>query len=313
MRITLATDLAAASAAVASVFAPRTAALTGSFVLAAEMLAGGQRFPTCAAHVAVAFFQNNQNTAHSTRTSNFSFSTRAAAASLAVPGRICVERCFWGRAMDSSAARAAAGGAQVRCRHAAHFLGLGALDAHQRGVAQLVSAGLDGEHRGQRQFDVLEPAAFELALYVEAGVGLLDGEDERSVRQAEQFGEDHAGLSEAEVVGLQAGQHQVGRFGLDGFGEQPRDRERIELMQVVGVHVDGAIGALGEGFANGGADALRAGGEDDHFAAVLFLELQRLLRARRRPIRSWRTARRLLQSICRPRRCAPAHRAPALA
>ena len=94
------------------------------------------------------------------------------------------------------------------------------------------------------------------------------------MRQAEEFGEDDAGLAETEIVRLQAGQHQVGRLRLDGLGEHARHGERIELVQVIGIHVDGAIGALGQGLANGGAHALRAGGEDDHFAAVLLLELQ---------------------------------------
>ena len=43
--------------------------------------------------------RTTQNAAHRTRTSNFSFSTRAAAASLGVPGRICVDFCFCGRVM----------------------------------------------------------------------------------------------------------------------------------------------------------------------------------------------------------------------
>ena len=48
------------------------------------------------------------------------------------------------------------------------------------------------------------------------------------------------------------------------------------VAEVVAVDVDGAIGALGQRFANRGADALRAGAEHDDFAAVLLLELQRL-------------------------------------
>ena len=93
---------------------------------------------------------------------------------------------------------------------AAHFFGFGALDAHERGVAQLVAAGLDGEDGGSGQLDVLEPSFFELALDFEAGVVLFDVEDERGVRQAEQFGEDDAGLAVAEVVRLQAGEDEVG-------------------------------------------------------------------------------------------------------
>ena len=38
--------------------------------------------------------------------------------------------------------------------------------------------------------------------------------------------------------------------------------------------MDAAIGAFGEGFADGLADAFRAGGDDDDFAAIGFLELE---------------------------------------
>ena len=44
--------------------------------------------------------------------------------------------------------------------------------------------------------------------------------------------------------------------------------------EVVAVDVNGAVGALGEGFANGGSDALGAGAEHDDFAAVLLFELE---------------------------------------
>ena len=40
--------------------------------------------------------------------------------------------------------------------------------------------------------------------------------------------------------------------------------------------MDGAVGALGEGFAQGGGDALGPGAEGDDFAAMLFLQLQGL-------------------------------------
>ena len=51
---------------------------------------------------------------------------------------------------------------------------------------------------------------FKFALHAEAGVGLLDVQDQRGVRQAQKFGKDHAGLAQTQVVGLQAGEHQVG-------------------------------------------------------------------------------------------------------
>ena len=182
--------------------------------------------------------------------------------------------CFCGSATRSRTATGAAVHGQIGGSHCAHLLGLGALDAHQRGVAQLVAAGLDGEHGGSGQLDGLEPAFFEFALHGEAGVGLLHVEDERGVGQAEQFGKDDAGLALAEVVGLQAGEDEVGALRLDGGGQQAGHAERVARAEVGAVDVDGAVRALGQGFADGGADALRSGGEDDDFAAVLLLELQ---------------------------------------
>ena len=104
-------------------------------------------------------------------------------------------------------------------------------------------------------------------------VQLLHLHDDGGVRQAQQFGQDDAGLAVAEIVGLQAGEDQVGRFGPDGGGQQARGGQRIE-----GAHfffdVDGAVGAFGQRFADGLRGARRAGAEGDHFAAVLLLELQ---------------------------------------
>ena len=186
--------------------------------LRGKMLAGRQGFPTGAAYAAVAFFQDNKNTAHRTRTSNFSFSTRAAAASFAVPGRIWVERCFCGRATDSSTALGAFSTARSAAGDTAEFLRLGALDAHQCGVAKLVAARLDRQHRGQGKLDGLEPAVFQFAFHAQAGLGLLHLQDQRGVRQAQKLGKDHARLAQTQVVGLQSREDQVGDLGLDGFG-----------------------------------------------------------------------------------------------
>ena len=90
----------------------------------------------------------------------------------------------------------------------------------------------------------------------------------------EQFGEDDAGLAVAEVIGLKAGEDQVGVLGADGFGDQAGHAEGVALGEVVGGDVDGAVGALGQGFADGGADALGAGADHDDFAAVFLLELE---------------------------------------
>src|ERR1035437_1089397 len=83
----------------------------GLACLLRQSLSGRKRFPTNAAYAAVAFFQHNPNAGHRTRTSNFSFSTNAAAASFAVPGRICVDRCFCGKVTASSTATGEASGA----------------------------------------------------------------------------------------------------------------------------------------------------------------------------------------------------------
>ena len=112
---------------------------------------------------------------------------------------ICVEHDDGGRV-----------GSELGSGKLAHFLGLGALDAHQRGVAELVAAGLDGEDGRRGQIDRLEPAFFELALDREAGVGFFHVENQRGVGQAEEFGDDDAGLAEAEVFRLQAGEDEVG-------------------------------------------------------------------------------------------------------
>ena len=67
---------------------------------------------------------------------------------------------------------------------------------------------------------------------------------------------------------------QVGIFGLDGAGEQMGDAERVELAQRLVFDVDGAIGALGERFANGLRGTRGSGAERHDLAAVLFLQLQ---------------------------------------
>ncbi len=127
---------------------------------------------------------------------------------------------------------------------------------------------------GVGRADLLEPAFFQFPLDGEAGVGLFYMQDERGVGQVEELGEDDAGLAEAEVFRLEAGEDQVGRFRRDGGGEQAGYAEGVAGAEVVAGDVDGAVGALGEGFADGLADALRAGGEDDDFAAVLLFQLQ---------------------------------------
>ena len=98
--------------------------------------------------------------------------------------------------------------------------------------------------------------------------------DDGGVRQPEQLGQNHAGLPVAQVVGLQAGEDKIRRFGLDGGGQQTRAPKRIEGAHVF-FDVDGAVGAFGQGFTNGLRGALGPGAERNHFAAVFFLQLQR--------------------------------------
>ena len=109
----------------------------------------------------------------------------------------------------------------------ADFLELGAFDAHEGGVAELVGAGLNGEQGGGGHFDVLEPAVFELAEDLDAGGGDFRLEDECGVGDGEEFGEDDAGLTEAEVVGLEACEDEVGLFVADGGGEEAGDAEGV--------------------------------------------------------------------------------------
>ena len=44
------------------------------------------------------------------------------------------------------------------------------------------------------------------------------------MRYAQQLGEDGAGLAVAQIVGLQAGENQVGRLRMQGGGQQAADR-----------------------------------------------------------------------------------------
>jgi hypothetical protein len=129
----------------------------GEARIARRVFAGCEGFPTDAGDAALPLFhglklKHNQNAAHRTRTSNFSFSTRAAAASLGEPESIWVDFCLWGSATGREHDRGGIDG-EFRGGDAADFLGFGALDAHQRGVAELVAAGLDGEDGGSGQLD----------------------------------------------------------------------------------------------------------------------------------------------------------------
>ena len=110
-----------------------------------------------------------------------------------------------------------------------NFFFLGGHDAFERGVAGLVDAGLDREDGGQRQLDPLKPSRFEFALQFHAAAGDFDLHDDRGVRTAEQFGEKDAGLAEALIVALQAGEDEIEIFFLDGGGQRTR-RSRADRV-----------------------------------------------------------------------------------
>ena len=96
------------------------------------------------------------------------------------------------------------------------------------------------------------------------------------MRQAEQFRQDGAGLAVTQVVALDAGQHEVRSFGADRCGEQPRGGQRIVGAGIFGLDVKRAVGAFGQGFADGLAGARGSETERDHFSAVLLLQLETL-------------------------------------
>src|SRR5579864_7888319 len=69
--------------------------------------------------------------------------------------------------------------------HLAHGLVLGLLDPDEGGIAQLIDAGLDGQHGRQRHVDILEVAGLEFALYADAAILFLDLHNDGGVRPAE--------------------------------------------------------------------------------------------------------------------------------
>jgi hypothetical protein len=73
---------------------------------------------------------------------------------------------------------------------------------------------------------------------------------------------------------LKAGEDEVGALLFCGGGEQAGYAEGVAGGQIVAGNVDGTVGTFGKGFADGLADALGTGGEDNDFAAVLLFELK---------------------------------------
>ena len=82
-------------------------------------------------------------------------------------------------------------------------------------------------------------------------------------------------MAVAQIVGLQAGQDQIGLLGLGGFGQQFGDAQRVEGRQIFFLDVNGAVGAFGQRLANGLRGARGSGAQRHHFATVLFLQPQR--------------------------------------
>src|SRR5277367_526514 len=121
----------------------------------------------------------------------------------------------------------------LRVAHLADRLHLGLLDADQGGVAELVDAALNGQYGGQRKVDVLIMPGFELAFEGHSGIGFLNADDDRSMRQAKDFGEQDSGLRGAKVIGLQSGNDEVEFFLLDGGGDGARSVGRVEMNEFI--------------------------------------------------------------------------------
>ncbi len=123
----------------------------------------------------------------------------------------------------------------------------------------------------------LEPAAFQLALDAQAAVLHLDFHDDRGVRQARAarrarrptwanpWSSDCSPVSTRSTFSSRSAAASA-----SAMTNASASRERIVL------DVNGAVGSAGQRLAQGLGHAGRAGGADDHFAAVLLLEAERL-------------------------------------
>ena len=97
------------------------------------------------------------------------------------------------------------------------------------------------------------------------------------MRQAELLREDDAGLPEALIVGLQPYQHEIEPLALHRRGERVRHHECVGARERVALHVNAAIGAARQRFAQHLPHARRPRRADDDFSAVFFLEPQAFL------------------------------------
>ena len=83
--------------------------------------------------------------------------------------------------------------------------------------------------------------------------------------------------AESLIIGLQTGEHEIDLFILDRRGERASNRVRVGRRQAVRFHVHGTIGAPRQRFPDHLRRPRGSGRADDHLAAVLLLEAQRLL------------------------------------
>ena len=221
-----------------------------------------------------------------TRTSNFNFSTSLPRPLL----RVAIENLRLLRASaECTSSHSDRAGAAPPSRRVddANLLGLGLLDAHQRRVAQLVDAALNREHGGERHLDVLEPAVLEFALHADARrLHFSTCMMMVACGNAEQFRQHDAGLPVAEIVGLQAGENQVRRFGFTASASR-RANPSVSAgpAELVFLDVNRAVGALGERLANGLRGALGSGAQTPPPRRRASPSAAALLPARRRPAR----------------------------
>src|SRR5216683_3094251 len=109
---------------------------------------------------------------------------------------------------------------------------------------------------------------------IQFSVDDFDGHDDGRVRQLQQTGQQHAGLSEAVIVALQSGQHQIGLFLANRSRQCFGRSQRIELGKIIVHNMDAAVRAFRERFLDRLLHALRAHRKRDHFPAVFFLQPQ---------------------------------------